>query len=85
MNLELHITKGPNSGYRKPIVAPEKILIGRDSTCDLTITDPLLSRQHCLVEITTKGVKVIDLKSRNGTFVNGNRIAEVVLKNNDEI
>ncbi len=85
MKMELLITKGQNSGFRQAITAPQRILIGRDATCDLTITDPLLSRQHCLVEITQNAVKIIDLKSRNGTFVNGRRIVEMVLSAQDEV
>ncbi|WP_372370794.1 protein kinase [Candidatus Uabimicrobium sp. HlEnr_7] len=86
MNLELRITKGQRTGYLKQITKPERVLIGRDASCDLSIPDdPLLSRQHCLIEITNSGIKAIDLKSRNGTFVSGQRIGEKILGLHDEI
>lgn len=86
MNLELRITKGQRTGYLKQITKPERVLIGRDASCDLSIPDdPLLSRQHCLIEITNSGIKAIDLKSRNGTFVSGQRIGEKILNLHDEI
>lgn len=86
MNLELRITKGQKSGYLKQINKPERILIGRDASCDISIPDdPLLSRQHCLIEITNSGIKVIDLRSRNGTFVSKQRIGEKILNLHDEI
>lgn len=85
MNFELRIVKGQCAGYQKVIRQPERILIGRDATCDLTISDPLLSRQHCLIEFGTNDVKVIDLKSRNGCFVNGCKIQETVVNVGDEI
>ena len=50
-----------------------------------SIADPLLSRQHCLVEFTPQQIKVIDLKSRNGTYVNGVRIEEKVIALTDKI
>lgn len=86
MNLELRITKGQRTGYLKQINKPERVLIGRDASCDLSIPDdPLLSRQHCLIEITNSGIKAIDLKSRNGTFVGGQRIGEKILSLHEEI
>lgn len=85
MYFELAILKGKLAGYRKTITKTGRILIGRDASCDLAIDDPLLSRQHCLLEIAENQVKLTDLKSRNGTYVNGKRIEEEILKLNDEI
>lgn len=85
MKIELRITKGQCAGHCKIIEKPERILIGREATCDIALTDPLLSRQHCLVEITTNGIKVVDLKSRNGTYVNGQKIEETLVGFQDEV
>ena len=85
MHFELRVVHGECAGYQKSITKPERILIGRESTCDLTLSDPLLSRQHCLVEFKPNEIKVIDLKSRNGTFVNGQRIQETRVTFQDEI
>lgn len=85
MHFELAIVQGKWAGYRKLITKPGRILIGRDAACDFAIDDPLLSRQHCLLEVSENEAKLTDLKSRNGTYVNGKRIDEEIVKINDEI
>jgi predicted component of type VI protein secretion system len=49
--------------------------VGRNATCQLSLDDPLVSRRHALLTVTTDGVAVEDLQSRNGVLVNGKRIA----------
>ncbi len=85
MNFELKIREGKLAGYKKTVTKTGRILIGRDASCDFAIDDPLLSRQHCLIEVSENQVKLIDLKSRNGTYLNGKKIEEEILKFNDEI
>ena len=46
-------------------------LIGRSPDCQVTIEDPLVSRQHARIVIDEGGAVVEDLKSRNGVKVNG--------------
>ncbi len=85
MNFELAVTQGKWAGLRQLITNKGKILIGRDAACDLAIEDPLLSRQHCLLECNGEEFKLVDLKSRNGTYVNGQRIQEKLVTQSDEI
>lgn len=59
--------------------------IGRDPKNDLTLDDPRVSRNHALVRVTTEGVTLTDLNSGNGTFVNGQRITQARLNNDDTI
>lgn len=47
--------------------------IGRDAACDVPINQPFVSKQHCRI---FKGLIVVDLGSRNGTFVDGVRIKD---------
>ncbi len=50
------------------------MLIGRGEDCDLRPRTGLISRHHCVINVTDSQVLVKDLGSKNGTYVNGNRI-----------
>lgn len=53
---------------------PGSFVIGRSSTCNLSLDDALVSRRHASITNKSDGVWVEDLGSRNGVAVNGNRI-----------
>lgn len=61
------------------------VLIGRDELCDIRLDDAVVSRHHALVVNSSTGVKLVDLGSRNGTFVNGRPIRKHTLQSNDKI
>ncbi len=46
-------------------------VVGREGTCDIYVESHQVSRRHCLIQVTEKGLLVKDLESTNGTFVNG--------------
>ena len=52
-------------------------LIGRRPDCAITIDEPSVSRVHARLQISRIGMMVEDLRSKNGTFVDGRRIAAV--------
>jgi pSer/pThr/pTyr-binding forkhead associated (FHA) protein len=52
--------------------------IGRDPGADLVLRDPEVSRRHARFESRNGVVYVGDLASRNGSFLNGRRIAEAI-------
>ena len=71
---------------KKVAVESFPYVIGRSSRCDLTLTDNLLSREHCRIAQEEGGFKAEDCGSRNGTEVNGKLISEPVpLKDGDQI
>jgi len=71
---ELLITSGPMSGTRFE-VGPGGVRLGRSSSNDVSIPDEELSRNHCLFEQSGEsGIRVTDLASANGTFVNGEQL-----------
>lgn len=68
----LVVTEGPLAGRR--IDLDGELVIGREDA-GLTIDDEEISRRHAILRTHAEGVEVEDLGSRNGTFVNGQRIA----------
>ncbi|HYO95956.1 MAG TPA: FHA domain-containing protein [Polyangiaceae bacterium] len=46
-------------------------LLGRSPYCSIVLNDPLVSRQHAALHMTSEGLSIEDLDSRNGTRVNG--------------
>ena len=62
-----------------------QILIGRNELCDVHIDDDWISRHHTVLVRKDGATVVVDLKSHNGTFVNGQRVSRQVLVNDDVI
>jgi predicted nucleic acid-binding Zn-ribbon protein len=59
--------------------------IGRSLAADVRFDDPTVSRRHALVVRQPDGVRVLDDRSLNGVFVNGERIEGRLLRDGDEI
>jgi predicted nucleic acid-binding Zn-ribbon protein len=59
--------------------------IGRSLAADVRFDDPTVSRRHALVVRQADGVRVLDDRSLNGVFVNGDRIEWRALHDGDEI
>ena len=53
-------------------------LMGRGTDADIRVEDPGVSREHCEIVVGNPAI-IRDLKSTNGTFVDGNRIDECAL------
>ncbi|GHU12599.1 adenylate cyclase [Spirochaetia bacterium] len=54
--------------------------IGRSSSNDIVVSDPAVSSQHAVISVSDTGeVRLKDLNSKNGTFVNGRRIYQETL------
>ena len=75
----------PNGEEKKVTLEKSKITLGRGRNVDLTIQDRLSSRLHCSIEFKDNAWHVSDLKSRNGTYLNGERIQEARLNIGDRI
>jgi pSer/pThr/pTyr-binding forkhead associated (FHA) protein len=66
-------------------VGETPLIIGRSPQAGVVINDSNVSRQHAEVWRTAEGVAIRDLRSTNGTFVNGHRIDAVSLSPRDDI
>ena len=62
------------------------MLIGRGDAADVAVTTEGVSRRHAeLVRDPTGSVTLVDLESRNGTYVNGRLVTKVALRDGDKI
>jgi pSer/pThr/pTyr-binding forkhead associated (FHA) protein len=59
--------------------------IGRAPRADFIVDAALVSRVHCRLKAGAVDLEVEDLKSTNGTFVNGQRIERALLKTGDRL
>ena len=67
-----------------PLLEP-KLLIGRRASCDIVLSYPNVSSQHCELELIDGYWQIRDLGSRNGIKVNGERHDQKWLHPGDEI
>jgi pSer/pThr/pTyr-binding forkhead associated (FHA) protein len=75
MIAKLIVASGKSAG-RAISIKRNRLLIGRAEECDVRPLSEDVSRRHCEVIVGPADVWVADLGSRNGTFVNGQRIVE---------
>jgi pSer/pThr/pTyr-binding forkhead associated (FHA) protein len=59
--------------------------IGRSLSAHLRFEDPTVSRRHAVLIAEADGVRVLDDRSLNGVFVNGQRVVSQLLADGDEI
>ncbi len=87
MNASLVLLKS-NGSWKDFPLSRDVTVIGRRGDCDLRIPLPVVSRRHCQLSQNEASVKLRDLGSRGGTFVNGKRVdenKEVLVKAGDYI
>jgi serine phosphatase RsbU (regulator of sigma subunit) len=70
----LELKSGPRSGERIPL-RTGRVVIGRHPGCDIVIDTSAVSRQHAAIAIEDGLATVEDLRSRNGTLLNGRPLA----------
>lgn len=71
--------------FGKVIPLTTRLTIGRGNDCDLIIDEAEMSRHHAVIESTAAGIRLRDLGSANGTFVNGAWVHNAELKIGDQI
>ena len=59
--------------------------IGRSLAADVRFDDPTVSRRHALIVRQADGVRLVDDRSLNGVFVNGERVEWRMLRDGDEL
>jgi pSer/pThr/pTyr-binding forkhead associated (FHA) protein len=85
MEAKLVIQEGKFQGYEIPI--PNTVLvIGRNTDCHVRLHSPTVSKRHCAIAAWAGKVRVRDLQSRNGTYLNGKPVVgEALVCNGDRL
>ncbi len=80
------IKEGSPNGVAIPILKPS-VSVGRDQDADIVIDDPTVSRKHDKIVRSNDGFVLMDLNSKNGSFVNETKVGQTgqSLKDGDEI
>jgi len=62
-------------GQRRLSLATGENIVGRDETASVRLDDPMVSRRHARILVSSSGAHIEDLGSKNGTFIDGQPIA----------
>jgi HD-GYP domain-containing protein (c-di-GMP phosphodiesterase class II) len=82
---QIRVKNGPQKGKAFPIKGGKPLVVGRDPSCALQIIDKGVSREHAQIYSVGEMVFIKDLGSRNGSFVNEERVTEELLREGDVI
>jgi two-component system, NtrC family, response regulator HydG len=83
----LTVEHGPDRGRRFELdqsVSPRP-LVGQSPACEIRLGDRSISRRHAAIEIGDRELGVTDLRSTNGTFINGVPVIEARVRGGEEI
>lgn len=80
----LGIIHGPYKGHKFVFSMDTAIVLGRDPGSNICLdNDEFVSRKHCVIYSEDKHFSIKDTNSKNGTFINGNKINQQVIEEED--
>jgi serine/threonine-protein kinase len=87
MRITLTVTDGPHTGQVFTFSGHDTFLVGRSRRAHFRLPqkDKYFSRVHFLIEINPPRLRIMDMGSRNGTYVNGQKVDMSDLKDEDKI
>lgn len=80
-NASLKVVTGPDAGRRIPLKVGLNTL-GRAATCDVVLTDPMVSQHHAKI-VVDSSVEIIDDNSANGIISSGEHVQRLILADGD--
>jgi len=84
MAVRLVVAKGTDEGGVFEVIEGRSMVIGRSPRADIVLHDEGVSRRHCRVRMENGVPYLADLNSKNGTSINGRRIAGEAILNDRE-
>ena len=85
MKAKLRVLSGSSAGKELKLKKGQ-FLIGRSDSCHLRPRSDAVSRKHCVLFIDDNKIRIRDLKSRNGTILNGEKTqGDVEVKSGDKV
>ncbi|MBW2733708.1 MAG: DUF4388 domain-containing protein [Deltaproteobacteria bacterium] len=81
----LRFISGKYQGGEFPLRPSAELIIGRSSDLDMVLVEDMVSRKHAKISTDNDQIVIQDLGSTNGTFVNGEKVKRVRLREGDRI
>src|ERR1700747_415610 len=82
--ITISIITGPSKGITHQIHKPRISIGGAGGGADIEIDDPKLSRLHCTLGVSHAAIRLCDLNSTNGTYVNDELVQGTALRHLSE-
>ena len=84
--MELHVCNKAGTLLRAFALGDNaEVIVGRDESCDVRIVAQSVSREHCAIEQDGDDLVLRDLGSTGGTFLKGEKVEKVLLRDGMEI
>src|SRR5206468_4130055 len=74
-----------NGRTGEEIRVDDPVTIGRDPGCTVVLADESVSRRHARLELTPEGIRIVDLGSGNGVWVDARRVSDVVVSTGQRV
>jgi DNA-binding NtrC family response regulator len=81
------VSEGPQAGLEFHVdnTQPSRTLIGKSPACEVRLSDPEVSRRHAAIEVVGRRLRITDLGSTNGTYVDGVAIGIAFLRGGETL
>jgi pSer/pThr/pTyr-binding forkhead associated (FHA) protein len=82
--ITISVMAGSSNGLTRQLTKARTSIGRTGGSADVEIDDPQISAVHCVIGVTHDMVRLCDLDSANGTYVNGERVQAVELEHLSE-